>query len=133
MLHRPIVPGEHLRTWVDGFGAGPAGRNFWATLRYATFDASDHLVAEQWWTAVYLGTTCEESGEPTPDHTFASEAGERPIGTFTVEIDSAMARRYAEVSGDWSAHHFDVDAAQRSGVDRIFYTACARWHCALRP
>ena len=31
-----------------------------------------------------------------------------------------MARRYAEVSGDWSDHHFDVDAARRSGFDRVF-------------
>jgi acyl dehydratase len=31
-----------------------------------------------------------------------------------------MARRYAEVSGDWNAHHFDEAAARRSGSDRPF-------------
>ena len=31
-----------------------------------------------------------------------------------------MARRYAAVSGDWSAHHFDAAAARRSGSERPF-------------
>ena len=31
-----------------------------------------------------------------------------------------MARRYAIASGDWSGHHFDVEAARRSGSDRVF-------------
>src|SRR3954470_2387147 len=35
-------------------------------------------------------------------------------------VDADMAHRYAEVSGDWSDHHFDVDAAHRSGFERVF-------------
>src|SRR5918911_1114419 len=50
VLHRPIVPGEPLRIWVEGHGARPAGRNSLVTLRYTTVDADDAVVAEQWWT-----------------------------------------------------------------------------------
>jgi acyl dehydratase len=131
VLHRPIVPGEPLRIWVDGHGARPAGRNSLVTLRYTTLDAKDALVAEQWWTTVFLGTTCDRVGQATPDHTFPEEARARPIGTRTVDVDDGMARRYAEVSGDWSAHHFDLDAARRSGFDRPFlHGLCTMALCA---
>jgi acyl dehydratase len=46
-------------------------------------------------------------------------------------IDEGMARRYAEASGDWSAHHFDVEAARRSGFDRPFlHGLCTMALCA---
>ena len=42
-----------------------------------------------------------------------------------------MARRYAEVSGDWTAHHFDVAAARRSGFERTFlHGLCTLGLCA---
>jgi acyl dehydratase len=31
-----------------------------------------------------------------------------------------MAHRYAEVSGDWSAHHFDIEVARAAGFDFVF-------------
>ena len=64
VLHRPIVPGEPLRTWVEAHGARPAGRNALVTLRYVTLDAAGATLAEQWWTTVYLGVTCAATGEP---------------------------------------------------------------------
>ncbi len=120
VIHRPILPGERLRTWVEGHGARPAGRNCLVTLRYTTVDAAGDLVAEQWWTTVYLGTSCEPIGDPTPDHAFADDARNRPLGAFVKQVDEHMATRYAGVSGDWSPHHFDTAAARRSGVDRVF-------------
>jgi acyl dehydratase len=132
VLHRPITAGEPLRIWVDRHGTRPAGRNALVTLRYTVVDAHDDVVAEQWWTTVYLGTTCAATGEPAPDHAFGDDARRHPVGTYTVAVDADMPRRYAEVSGDWSAHHFDVDAARRSGFDRPFLhglctmTLCAR-------
>lgn len=131
VLHRPIVPGEPLRTWVEGHGARPAGRNCLVTLRYSTMDARGELVAEQWWTTVYLGTTCDPTGGGAPDHGFPADARERPIGTSTREVDVEMARRYAGVSGDWSAHHFELEAARRSGIDRVFlHGLCTMALCA---
>jgi acyl dehydratase len=42
-----------------------------------------------------------------------------------------MPRRYAEVSGDWSDHHFDAAAARRSGFDRPFlHGLCTMALCA---
>ena len=120
VLHRPITPGEPLKTWVEGHGSRPAGRNSLVVLRYTTFDAADRLVAEQWWSTVYLGVTCGEVGDRPPDHAFPPEARAHRLGTCTVEVDPDMARRYAQVSGDWSEHHFDVDAARRTGFDRPF-------------
>lgn len=120
VLHRPVNPGEPLRTWVSPHGMGPAGRNARTTLRFETRDARDHIVAEQWWTTIWLGTTCEPTGEPAPDHSFPEGARERVIGESSFAVDADTAKRYAEVSGDWSEHHFDVDAAKRTGFDRTF-------------
>src|SRR5207302_11488179 len=84
VLHRPIIPGELLQTWVEGYASRPAGRNALVTLRYSTFDEHEALVAEQWWTTVYLNTTCAVAGPRIPDHTFPEEARQRPAGTYTV-------------------------------------------------
>ena len=131
LLHRPIVAGEPLRTWVEGQGCRPAGRNAMVTLRYTTVDAGDQVVAEQWWSTVFLGTSCDRTGEPSPDHAFPEEARRRPAGTYEVEVDLDMARRYATLSGDWSPHHFDADAARRSGSDRPFlHGLCTMALCA---
>lgn len=131
VLHRPIRPDEPLRTWVEGYGSRPAGRNSLVTLRYTTTDADAQLVAEQWWTTVYLGVTCEPVGDAPPAHGFPAEARRRRIGTYTIDVDPDMARRYAEVSGDWSDHHFTTDAAGRSGFDRPFlHGLCTMALCA---
>ena len=131
VLHRPIVPGEDLRTWVAAHGMRPAGRNSLVTLRYVTRDGDGVVVAEQWWTTVWLGTTCEPTGEAPPEHAFPDGARERPLGEYTFDIDADMARRYAEVSGDWSPHHFDLDAAKRTGFDRLFlHGLCTMSLCA---
>ncbi len=131
VLHRPIEPGERLRTWVDGHGARPAGRNVLTTLRYASYDTQDRLVVEQWWTTVYLGTSCDDVGAAPPDHAFDETARDHPLGTYTVAVDEEMPRRYAEVAGDWSPHHFEVAAAQRSGFPRPFlHGLCTMALCA---
>jgi acyl dehydratase len=131
VVHRPVVPGEPLRTWVDGHGSRPAGRNSIVTLRYTTVDAEGAVVAEQWWTTVYLGITCATVGGPPPDHAFPGEARSRPLGTWSTDVDADLPRRYAEVSGDWSDHHFSAEAARRSGVERPFlHGLCTMGLCA---
>jgi acyl dehydratase len=131
VLHRPLVPGEALRIWVEGHGARPAGRNSLVTLRYSAFDDGDALVAEQWWTTVYPGITCDVAGESAPDHAFPGGARDQLIGTYSVDVDTGMATRYAEVSGDWSPHHFELDAARQSGFDRLFlHGLCTMALCA---
>lgn len=120
VMHRPVLPGEPLTTWVQGWGARPAGRNAAVTLRYLTRDESGDLVAEQWWTTILLGTTCARVGTAPPPHAFPDPAREHTVGSRTQHVDADMARRYAEVSGDWSPHHFEVAAARAAGFDTPF-------------
>ncbi len=131
VLHRSITPGEQLQIWVEGWGARPAGWNSLITLRYVVRDRLGELLAEQWWTTVYLGVGCEPIGRPAPEHSFPEAARARPLGRWTTGIDAGMAERYAQVSGDWSAHHFEVEAARRVGVDRVFlHGLCTLALCA---
>ena len=131
--HRRFTLDEPLVTWVEGWGARPAGGHSVVTLHYVTKDADDHVVVEQWWSTVWLGVTCRAEGVAAPEHAFPDEARNNPVGSWTVDVDEDMARRYAEVSGDWSAHHFDEAAARRSGSDRPFlHGLCTLALCARR-
>jgi hypothetical protein len=62
VLHRPLTLDEPLRTWVEGWGARPAGANSVVTLHYVTRDARDEVVVEQWWSTVWLDLTCAAEG-----------------------------------------------------------------------
>jgi acyl dehydratase len=131
VLCRPIRPGEPLWTWVEGRAARATGRHSVITLRYTTLDARHAPVAEQLWTTVWLGVTCDESGVPPPAHDFPDGFRARPYGRWRVDVDPGMARRYAEASGDWSQHHFEAGAARRSGAAAPFlHGLCTLALCA---
>jgi acyl dehydratase len=120
VLHRPVRIGERLHTWVDAFGSRPAGRHSLVVLRYTTLDDRDEPVAEQLWTTMYFGVACDVAGAATPEHEISDAARARPVGAYALHLDDGMPTRYAEASGDWSAHHFDLEAARASGFDRLF-------------
>ena len=120
VLHRAVEPDEPLQIWAEGHGARTAGRNALVTLRYSALDPSGAVVADQWWTTVLVGVSCAPVGESPPDHAFPDLARRHPLGAYAVAVDEEMAHRYAAVTGDWSAHHFDGEAARRSGFDRPF-------------
>ena len=120
LLHRPITSDESLRTFVETYSVRPAGDNLRVTLHHLILDGSDVLVAEQWWTTVLLGITAEATGPDLPDYGFIREPAALAVAEDVVSVDSDMARRYAEVSGDNSPHHFSVEAARRSGYDAPF-------------
>jgi len=43
------------------------------------------------------------------------------------------ARRYAELSGDWAAHHFDIEVARSAGFDHLFaHGLCTMAMCTHR-
>ena len=115
LLHRPIVPGEHLHTLVELHSAKPSKDNLRVTLLHRAFDDRQRLVAEQWWTTVILGSTAGGTGTDLPHHDLTPVDGAAPIVEEVIHIDPDMARRYAELSGDFSAHHFDLEvgASQR--------------------
>jgi acyl dehydratase len=131
MLHRPPVAGEQLATYVEAYGARPFKQNVRIACRYLTVDRSGQPVAEQFWTTVLFGTTCPEAGPDVPDHSFPEAARSRPVAEHRVDLDGVMARRYAEVSTDFSAHHFDPEAARQSGFDAVFlHGLCTLGLCA---
>jgi acyl dehydratase len=131
LLHRAIAPGEMLRTVVETHSARPSGENLRITLLHKTYDAEEQLVAEQWWTTVMLGTTAEPIGPALPVHAAVDVVGRHPIAEEVVRVDLDMARRYAEVSGDFSEHHFDVEIARRSGFEGPFlHGLCTMALCA---
>ena len=132
VVHRPIRPGELLLTWVEGRAARTKkGSNAVITLRYVTTGARNEVVAEQLWSTVWLGVGCADAGEAPPRHDFPDSARASPLGSWEVDIDSDMARRYAELSGDWSPHHFDAEAARRSGAEGPFlHGVCSMALCA---
>jgi acyl dehydratase len=130
-LHRPIVPDEALQTVVETHSARSSGENLRITLLHKTYDADEQLVAEQWWTTVMLGTTADPMGPALPDHAVVDLDGRRPIAEEVVRVDLDMARRYGQVSGDFSEHHFDVEAARRSGYEGPFlHGLCTMALCA---
>ncbi|MBF6556523.1 MAG: hypothetical protein IVW52_10180 [Acidimicrobiales bacterium] len=120
LLHRPISSDEKLRIFVETHSARSSGDNLRVTLHHRILDDRDDLVAEQWWTTVLLGTTAEPTGPELPDYSFSSGEEARMVAEDVVRIDEVMARRYAQVSGDHSEHHFSVDGARRSGVAAPF-------------
>jgi acyl dehydratase len=131
LLHRPITPGEKLHTLVETHSARNARDNLRVTLLHRTYDSTHDLVAEQWWTTVMLGVSAEETGPDLPVGHGTADDRERPDGEEIVRIDQEMARRYAEVSGDFSAHHFDAEAARRSGFAHPFlHGLCTMALCA---
>jgi acyl dehydratase len=134
VLHRPLVPGETIDTWarLAALRATRAGTR--AVLHMEQYDARGELVAEQWWTTLLLGAgagVVVDAGAEPPDHTFPDAARERLVVSGTQFVDHDIARRYAEVSNDWSAHHFDRAAAQRAGADDVFaHGLCTMAMCA---
>jgi acyl dehydratase len=131
LLHRPLDPGEALHTLVELHSAAPARDNLRVTLVHRTFDTRERLVAEQWWTTVLLGTTAERVGPDLPPRPVPALDDLPLLAEEAVRVDDEMARRYAEVSGDFSAHHFDVEAARRSGFDAPFlHGLCTMALCA---
>jgi acyl dehydratase len=131
VLHRAIRPGERLHTLVEMHSARRSKDNLRITLLHRTHDDREQLVAEQWWTTVLLGTSADETGPELLAHGGKGCFPELAIGEEVIRIDADMVRRYAEVSGDFSDHHFDVEAARRSGFAGPFlHGLCTMALCA---
>lgn len=78
-------------------------------MRFDQFDADGSIAVEQCWTMVLLGLQgVADLGSTPADHRFPDDARTRPVGSVTHQIGADVTHRYAEVSGDWSAHHFDI-------------------------
>jgi acyl dehydratase len=113
VIHRPLVPGEPLDTssWISAVRTSRAGTQI--VVQFEQVGTDGAVAVEQWWTMVLLGLHGVADLGTMP-------ARARPLGTARQHIDKDVAHRYAEVSGDWAAHHFDIDVARAAGFDFVF-------------
>ena len=121
LLHRPLVPGEALETFSEPFAVRNTRAGARVVLHMEQFGVDGALAAEHWWTIFFPG--CDELadvGPEPPDHTFPESAREQLVGAVTQHVDLGAPTSYAEVSNDWSPHHFELDAARGAGVDYLF-------------
>jgi acyl dehydratase len=121
VLHRPLVPGERLDTssWISAVGRSRAGTRI--VVQFEQVGADGAVAVEQWWTMVLLGLHgVADLGVMPTGHRFPEDARVRRLGSVSQRIDKDVARRYGEVSGDWSAHHFDIEVARAAGFDFVF-------------
>jgi acyl dehydratase len=134
VAHRPVVPGESLDTWSQLSAMRTTRAGTQVVVHLEQVDADGHLAVEQWWTMVLLGLDgVPELGSMPAEHRFPDAARANPLGSATARIDERMAHRYAEVSGDWSAHHFDIDVARAAGFDFVFaHGLCTMAICTHR-
>jgi acyl dehydratase len=121
LLHRPLAPGEALETFSEPFAVRNTRAGARVVLHMEQFGADGDLAVEHWWTIFF--PSCDllaEVGPEPPDHAFPEAARDHLVGSDTQHVDRDLPTRYAEVSNDWSAHHFELDAARNAGVDYVF-------------
>jgi acyl dehydratase len=132
VLHRPLIPGEPLQTWSQVCAVRTTTAGTQVVMRFEQLDRDGIVVVEQWWTMMLLGLSgMADLGVLPAEHRFPDEARARPIGTVTQRVDADITQRYAELSGDWAAHHFDVDVARAAGFEFVFtHGLCTMAICA---
>jgi acyl dehydratase len=121
VLHRPLVPGERLDTsaWISAVRTSRAGTQI--VVQFEQVGADGAVAIEQWWTMVLLGLRgVAELGTMPADHRLPDHARAHQLGSVSKHVDKDIAHRYAKVSGDWAAHHFDIEVARAAGFDFVF-------------
>ena len=103
-------------------------------MQFEQMDRDGIVVVEQWWTMMLLGLRgMADLGMTPAEHQFPDDARAHPLGTVSQHIDADVARRYAELSGDWAAHHFDIEVARAAGFDFVFtHGLCTMAICTHR-
>ena len=134
VLHRPLKPGEGLTTWSQISAMRTSGAGTRLAVHLEQFGCDGRLAVEQWWTMVLLGLEgLPDLGTMPAEHRFPDAARGNRLGSTTFHIDERTGHRYAEVSGDWSAHHFDVEVARAAGFDFVFaHGLCTMAICTHR-
>jgi acyl dehydratase len=134
VLHRRLVPGEPLDTWSELSAVRTARAGTQVVMHFVQTGADGVVAVEQWWTMMLLGLRgVADLGTMPPDHRLPDGVRSNALGSVTAHINDDVARRYAEVSGDWAPHHFDIEAARTAGVDFVFtHGLCTMAMCAHR-
>ena len=115
----PLRPGENLETNSRLIGVRP-NRAGSVVIQRIDHHRGEELIAQQWWSLFLGGVQLDAVGDAAPDHIFPESARDSFTGTTSTYVSNATAAAYAEVSGDWAEHHFNVEAAARSGAAAPF-------------
>jgi len=134
VLYRPLNPGETLDTWAQLSAVRTSRAGTKVVVHFEQMGSDGRVAVEQWWTMVLLGLDgVADLGSVPAEHRFPESALANPLGTAVQHVADDTARRYAEVSGDWSAHHFDIDVARSAGFDFLFaHGLCTMAMCTHR-
>ena len=114
-VHAPLAAGDILETTSQLIGVRP-NRSGSVVIQRIDHHRSGALVAQQWWSLFLGAVQLEQVGDAAPDHLFPESARVNQVESRSVFVDGGTAQRYAEVSGDFAEHHFDPEAAARSGA-----------------
>ena len=117
--------------WISAVRTSRAGTQI--VVQFEQVDADGAVAVEQWWTMVLLGLHgVADLGRCRPT-TVPRRARAHPLGSVSQHVDKDIAHRYAEVSGDWAAHHFDIEVARAAGFDFVFtHGLCTMAICTHR-
>ncbi len=134
VLHRPLRPGETLETWTELSAVRAVRAGTQVVVHFEQVGSDGRVAVEQWWTMVLLGLDgVAEFGAMPAEHRFPESALDHPLGTAVQHVADDTARRYAEVSGDWADHHFDIDVARAAGFEFLFaHGLCTMAMCTHR-
>lgn len=134
LLHRPLRPGDSLDTWSEVSAVRTVRAGTQVVVHFDQVDADGHVAAEQWWTMILLGASgLDDLGSMPTDHRFPESARANPLGPAVQRVAADTALRYADLSGDWAAHHFDVEVARAAGFDYVFaHGLCTMAMCTHR-
>ena len=120
-FHRPIVPGELLRSKAAPVYVAVRGVGTTVAVRTETVDERGAPVNEQFVTLFFRGPFGGESGgEAAPAHKLtAATKATPPLAEVTYAFDEDQTFRYAEASGDPVPIHLDDAAARAVGLPGI--------------
>lgn len=120
-LHRPIVPGDLLRSRAAAVGVTVRGTGTTLLLKTESRDEAGKLVSEQYVTMFFRGVSEGDSGgEEPPAHKLTAEVkGSGAVARIAASVQDDQTFRYAEASGDRMPIHLDDAVARSVGLPGI--------------
>jgi acyl dehydratase len=132
-LHRPIVPGDLLRSRAAPIGVQVRASGTTLVMKTESRDEAGELVNEQYFTMFFRGVTEGESGgEEPPEHKLTAEVkAPGPLFEVTYVVDEDQTFRYADASGDHMPIHLDENVARAVGLPGIIiHGLCTMAFCS---
>ena len=120
-FHRPIVPGDLLRSRAAPIGVGVRGSGTTVVVKTESRDEAGELVNEQYFTLFFRGVSEGPGGGRTaPEHKLTAEVkATPPVAQATYLVDADQTFRYADASGDRMPIHLDDTVARAMGLPGI--------------